>query len=207
MVGFLSALYLAYAIIISITLTPNTASAQECILSEVRTFATNFCPRGWANTAGQLLPISQNTALFSLIGTTFGGDGRTTFGLPDLRSRSVVGGNMGQGPGLDTISWGERGGTISQTLSVNQMPAHNHPLRGTNNPADQKRPNGDLLAFPDVSVDGVPLNIYENGTVADATLSDLSIGTAGAGQSFPIRNPYIGLQSCICTSGIFPSRN
>ncbi len=190
-----------------VTLAPGKASAQECIISEIRTFATNFCPRSWANTAGQLMAINSNTALFSLIGTTYGGDGRTTFGLPDLRSRSIVGGNMGAGPGLSNVTWGQRGGAETYTMSPAEMPSHTHALRGTNQVADQKRPNGDLLAFPDVSIDGTPLNIYENSNTVDATLNPLSIGNTGGNLPFPIRDPYLGMQTCICMFGIFPSRN
>ncbi|MCI5084171.1 MAG: tail fiber protein, partial [Saprospiraceae bacterium] len=93
-------------------------------IGQIQAFGFNFAPRGWAFCHGQLLAISANTALFSLLGTTFGGDGRTTFALPDLRSRSIRG--VGSGPGLDHVSWGERGGRYEVTLSVSNLPSHNH---------------------------------------------------------------------------------
>ena len=97
---------------------------MEPFLGQIQPFGFNFAPRGWAQCDGQILPISQNTALFSLLGTTFGGDGRTTFALPDLRSRSIV--HIGTGAGLDNIKWGERGGATTHTLTLAQMPSHNH---------------------------------------------------------------------------------
>ncbi|MEX1309383.1 MAG: tail fiber protein, partial [Candidatus Sulfomarinibacteraceae bacterium] len=93
-------------------------------IGQIQLFGFNFPPRGWAFCEGQLLAISSNTALFSLLGTTFGGDGRTTFGLPDLRGRSAVG--VGNGPGLSSVSWGQRSGAENVTLNVNTLPSHTH---------------------------------------------------------------------------------
>ena len=104
---------------------------MEPFLGQIQAFGFNFAPRGWSKCEGQLLPISQWTALFSLLGTTFGGDGRTTFGLPDLLSRSIVG--MGQGPGMDNITWGERGGNYTYTLTTQQMPSHAHSVQVAGN--------------------------------------------------------------------------
>ncbi|MDA7425892.1 phage tail protein [Thalassococcus lentus] len=184
--------------------TVDKAAAQDAILGEVRTFGFNFCPRGWAEASGALLAINSNTALFSLLGTTFGGDGRTTFGLPDMRGRSALG--LGTGPGLGNVVWGQRGGVESVVLNTAQLPAHNHSLNATNTAADQKRPNGDILAWPDVSIDGTPLNIYGNGT-AEVQMESNSIGITGNNAPVSIRDPYIGMIHCIATEGVYPSRS
>lgn len=166
----------------------------------------NFCPRGWSTAEGQLLAISSNTALFSLLGTTFGGDGRTTFGLPDLRGRSAVG--YGNGPGLTPISWGQKSGNETVTLTTNQLPAHSHPLRATTDDANRFTGQGRMLATP-IDIDGQRnTGIYRaTNTQPDATLDAASIGNTGGGQAAPIRNPYLGLLPCIATQGVFPSRN
>ena len=108
----------------ALTLAPAAAHAQEPFIGEIRWVAFNFAPVGWAKCDGQLLPISQNTALFSLLGTTYGGNGQTTFALPDFRSRTIV--HQGQGPGLSNRDMGEQGGTESHTLTIAEMPAHSH---------------------------------------------------------------------------------
>jgi len=181
------------------------AQASDPFVGQIMIVGFNFCPRNWARAEGQLLDISSNTALFSLLGTTYGGDGRTTFGLPDLRGRSVVG--VGNGPGLDSITWGERGGNYQHTLLTSQMPSHKHDLMGTNAVADQKRPNGDILAFPDYIIDGQPLKIYGNGSLAEVPLHPTSISNTGGGLAFNIRNPFLGMYVCISLTGIYPSRS
>ena len=167
-------------------------------LGQIQAFGFNFAPRGWAFCHGQLLSISQYSALFSLLGTTFGGDGRTTFGLPDLRSRSIVG--MGQGSGLENISWGERGGAYSHTLTAAQMPQHNHSVKvGVNTGAgDEATPTGVLASIP---------NGFSEDPTAGASLGGVTQQNMGGSQSFNIRNPYLGISVCIATTGIFPSRN
>src|SRR5262245_39378135 len=123
---------------------------SEPFLGQIRMFAGNFAPRGNAFCMGQILSIAQNTALFSLLGTTYGGNGQTTFALPDLRGRSIVG--MGQGPGLTNITQGEVGGTETVTLLITQMPAHNHAatatstLQGATETGDKANPTGRMLA-------------------------------------------------------------
>src|SRR6476620_8139642 len=104
---------------------------MEGYIAESRLFAGNFAPRGWAFCQGQLLSISQNTALFSILGTTYGGNGQTTFGLPDLRGRVPIHSGGSQGPGLSPYDLGEMGGTETNTLTINQMPAHNHTVQFT----------------------------------------------------------------------------
>jgi len=166
---------------------------MEPFIGQIQAFGFNFAPRGWAMCEGQLLPISQNTALFSLLGTTFGGDGRTTFALPDLRGRSIVG--MGNGPGLSNISWGERGGAENHTLTVGQMPSHTHNIGVNSAAGEEASPVGAHIAG---ITDGFAEN--SNGNLAAPT-------NAGGSQSFGIRSPYLGINVCIALQGIFPSRS
>ncbi len=195
----------AVAALSVLTLLPaDKAQAQEAILGEIKLFGFNFCPRGYAAAAGQLLPISSNTALFSLYGTYYGGDGRTTFALPDLRGRAPLA--YGQGPGLSNYPIGAKGGTETVTLNTQQMPAHTHALNATNAVADQRRPKGDILAWPNVQIDGNDLSIYGNGN-ADVQMQPDSIGPAGNNQPHENRPPYIALNWCVATQGIFPSRS
>ncbi|MDN3645102.1 tail fiber protein [Pontixanthobacter aestiaquae] len=184
--------------------TPAMASADP-LLGEIMTVGFNFCPRGWGETAGALLPISTNTALFSLLGTTYGGDGRTTFALPDLRGRSSIG--VGNGPGLSPIRWGDRGGSETRVLTLNQLPSHNHTGNlHAENTADSNtgNPNNAALARSTTQ-------IYNN-TVAPNAGVTFAAGTVttnnnGGGQPFQIRDPYLGMYKCIAMQGIFPSRN
>lgn len=198
---------------------PDEANAQaEPFLGQMMLVGYSFCPRGWAPAEGQIMAIAQNTALFSLLGTTFGGDGRTTFALPDLRGRVVVG--QGRGPGLPAVQVGERGGNPEVNVSVAQMPAHTHgaattvdvtsTLRAASADADAATPAGRVLA------DGDRTNLYHGGPVdtdmaADAVQSSAAAETtvepAGEGQSIDVRSPFLGMRWCIALQGIFPSRN
>ena len=118
----------------------------------------------------------------------------------------MVGGGFGAGPGLANVAWGQRGGAQTHTLSVAELASHNHSMNATNNAGDQRRPNDDILAFPDYMIDGQPLDIYNNGTPDVAMQAD-SIGNTGNSQAFDIRDPYLGMFICIALTGIFPSRN
>src|ERR1700759_5675957 len=129
------------------------------ILGEIRMFAGNFAPRGYALCNGQLLSIAQNTALFSLLGTTYGGDGRTTFALPNLQSRVPI--HMGQGPGLSPYVEGQQGGTEAVTLNITQMPIHNHLVNSVGNGGNQASPVNNL---PAVESTGTSLNYSNAGT-------------------------------------------
>jgi microcystin-dependent protein len=186
---------------------------MEGTIGEIRMFAGNFAPRSWAFCAGQLLSIAQNTALFSILGTTYGGNGQTTFALPDLRGRSPIG--AGQGPGLTNISLGQVSGTENVTILSTQMPAHTHTatLAGTvsqgcvedngntDNPAGNRfaiAPAGTQI-YSSAAADGAMAPVNINGTV--------TIGVTGNSQPLPIRNPYLGMNYIICLEGIFPSRN
>ena len=159
----------------------------------------NFAPRGWAFCNGQILPIAQNTALFSLLGTTFGGNGQTTFALPDLRGR--VSNSSGQGPGLSSYDLGQVGGVESETLTINQMPAHNHLVSASSADADSSKPEGKFLA------NSGSASIYLETLNAPVLLGAQTINNTGGSQPFSTLQPYLTLNYCIALEGIFPSRN
>jgi microcystin-dependent protein len=164
----------------------------EPFIGEIYLFAGNFAPRGYALCQGQLLPIAQNTALFSILGTTYGGNGVTTFALPDLRGRAPIG--VGQGPGLSTIDLGQVGGQESVTLTVNQLAPHSHPSGATNGAATSTRPSGRVDAG--------------GGAYADTADALKQVDPpVGGGAPHGNMQPYLGLNYCIAMEGIFPSRN
>ena len=176
-------------------------------LGDIEAFSFNFAPKGWAICAGQLLPINQNQALFSLLGTTFGGDGRTTFALPDLRGRIANG--AGQGQGLAPYALGQTGGQESHTLTLNEMPAggHTHAIAAVNNGAT----GGTNVPGPAVTLasgyssqTGSPtVNIYGP---APPTIAMGALAPTG-GQAHENRMPFLALNYCIALQGVFPSRN
>ncbi len=171
---------------------------SEPFVGEVRMFAGNFAPRGWAFCDGQLLAVSQNDALFSLLGTIYGGDGRTTFGLPDLRGRVPI--HAGSGPGLSPRRLGAKAGSEKETLTVNQMPSHTHPLSATTSAAVSRDALGDALATPifgDVYTDQIdPQN-----------MSTSAITNVGGSRSHTNLMPYLCINFIIALVGIYPSRN
>jgi len=169
---------------------------SEPFIGEIRVFGFNFPPRDWALCDGQLLPISQNTALFSLLGTTYGGDGRTTFGLPDLRGRVAI--HPGQGPGLSDYRWGEKGGVENVTLIPGQIPSHNHPVGCSSDDANAGAPPGNYPA-------SVGSPIYSNSK--NANMNPAVIGNTGGSQSHTNVQPYLGVYHCIALQGIYPSRS
>ena len=168
-------------------------------------FAGNFAPRGWQFCAGQILPIAQNTALFSILGTTYGGNGQTTFALPDLRGRVPVG--QGQGPGLSPYELGEVTGVENVSLIATQMPAHNHLVQVSAGQADSATANNNYLAVANgnFSGDAVTVNTY-NGAPG-GTLGGNSISIAGGSQPHDNIQPSLGMNYIIALEGIFPSRN
>ncbi len=176
------------------------ANASEPLMASVDPWPLNWAPRGWALCQGQLLSIASNTALFSLIGTTYGGDGKTTFGLPDLRGRIPVG--VGQGPGLSIYSWGETGGQNNVTLLISQMPQHNHMVNA--NSASSRTapvtPDGNFIA-PNSTGDG---NFSATG---NATMNLSAVSNTGGSSPINIQQPYLGISYIICTIGVYPSRN
>jgi microcystin-dependent protein len=172
----------------------------EAYIGSIVLFAGNFAPRGWAFCQGQLLPIAQNAALFSILGTTYGGNGQTTFALPDLRGRAPVG--AGQGPGLTNVQLGQTGGSESVVLNANQMPAHNHLLACDSTSAPGADPANSFPGNPG-ALSGAQLY----GTTANATMAPAAITAAGGNQPFSIQQPFVGLNYIICVEGLFPSRN
>ncbi len=160
----------------------------------------NFAPRGYATCSGQIFSIAQNTALFSLLGTTYGGNGQTTFGLPDLRGRVPV--HTGQGPGLSDKTMGEEAGQETHTLINSEMPMHNHLLSTNNVPGALPSPNGNFLS----SSSSNQTALYRP-TADGSTLNPQTIGLAGGNQPHNIMQPYLVLMFCIATEGIYPSRN
>jgi microcystin-dependent protein len=171
--------------------------SADPFIAEISMFAGTFAPRGWAFCDGQILPISQNTALFSLIGTIYGGDGRTTFALPDLRGRVPVGPRTG--PGLSDYSLGARGGSEDNTIAVNNMPAHTHTVSlGAKEEGNTDDPNGAFVA-------GNGMTSF--GTTSDITLASATTDSEGAGQPVNNRQPYLAINFIIALQGIFPSRN
>lgn len=162
----------------------------------------NFAPRGTVACQGQLMSIAQNTALFSLLGTTFGGDGRTTFGLPDMRGRVPLG--WGQGPGLSPRQLGEKNGTESVTLNMSQMPSHNHTVNVGSSQAISDTATGRVLATQTRGGD-VP-EIYTDTSLATHLRSD-AISMNGGGQAHSNMQPYTCVNFVIVTEGIFPSRS
>lgn len=172
---------------------------SEPFIAEIRIFAGNFAPRGWAFCDGQLLPIANNSALFSLIGTTYGGDGRTTTALPNLQGRAPM--HPGRGPGLTSRRLGEKSGTEVATLTEAQLPNHNHSLRATTQPATTQTPSNKTtfgqFFLPSFSND-------------DQSLVDMAFETlpeTGGGQPHNNMQPYIALNFIIALVGLYPSRS
>ncbi len=171
-------------------------------------FGGNFCPRGFAYADGQLLSIAQNQALFSILGTTYGGDGRTTFALPDFRGRAAL--NRGTGPGLQTKQLGQLGGAQTKTLTIDEMPSHNHLVNGGNNQVgfgNRTAPGTDFLGVPSYNAPDNPaedLAIYVD--EANVKFDPRMVDPAGGNQPFSIENPYLAVSVCIALNGIFPSR-
>lgn len=177
---------------------PQTASAQDFYLGQLIPVGFNFCQRNTAAANGQLLAISSNSALFSLLGTIYGGDGRTTFALPDLRGRFPT--HQGTGAGLSTRPIGSRGGVETVVLSQANLPSHNHIIASVNQDGDKGGPVTDLLAK---SNDGAKM--YHDGP-PDATMDPRMVQNTGGSQAFSIMNPYLTINWCVATQGLFPSR-
>jgi len=187
---------------------------MDPFIAQIIMFGGNFAPRGWAFCNGQLLAISSNTALFSLLGTTYGGDGRTTFGLPDLRGRVSI--HPGTGPGLSTVALGQRGGTETHVLTVAEMPAHAHDGSSLGGTTTMACADGDGNSN---DASGNVLANASSGTPYTSNLADDTLGSTGAvsisgntgdqgsGQAFSTRDPYVGVNYIIALQGLFPSRS
>jgi microcystin-dependent protein len=171
---------------------------SDPFLGEVRLFPYTFAPRGWALCNGQILNISQNTALFSLLGTTYGGDGRTTFALPDLRGRVAV--SSGQAPSLSAYELGQTGGAETVTLTDSEMPAHGHEVAVNGASSDSKNPKGRFLG----RLSG---GTTYSGTSNGKALAAGAVTASGGSQPHENRPPHLALNYCIALEGIFPARD
>ena len=171
-------------------------------VAEIRMFGCNFAPTSWAFCNGQLMPISQNTALFSLLGTTYGGDGKTTFALPNLQGRGGL--FFGNGAGLSSYVEGEEGGEASVTLTLAEAAAHNHSLMGK--PAGgQADPSGKLYGSAGTQLP--PPNFYSNAPGTATTMSLNALTSAGSSQAHNNLMPYLAVNFCIALQGVFPPRS
>ncbi len=176
---------------------------MEPFIGEIRQFAGNFAPRGWLLCAGQLLPISSNTALFSILGTQYGGDGRTTFALPDLRGRAPMG--QGNGPGLTPRQMGEQPGVAAVTLTAAEMPSHNHiPNASDSSSGNVASPKNNVWALTPGQRGSGGAPIY-NGDV-DTSMHPQALGVTGEGQPHNNMQPFLALNFIIASEGIFPQR-
>ena len=168
-------------------------------IGDIKMFAGNFAPKNWAFCNGQIIAISSNTALFSILGTTYGGNGTTNFALPNLQGRIPVG--TGNGPGLTPQVLGEVSGTEATTLTVANLPLHNHPLSAKAGGGNQGGPSGHFLAASDQR------NSQYTSAAADTTLAATAIGNAGSNIPHSNMQPSLGMNFVICLHGIFPARN
>jgi len=172
---------------------------SDPFVGEIRIFGFNFAPTGWALCNGQLMPISQNTALFSLLGTMYGGDGKSSFALPNLQGSAPL--NQGQGPGLAPRAIGERGGESSVTLIQSEMPLHSHPIACDSGTAANAAPTSGMWA---TTGRGRPMPYSSN--APNTPMSGQALAVAGGGQPHNNMPPYLALNFCIALQGIFPAR-
>ena len=182
---------------------------MDVFMGLIQPFGFNFAPRGWATCSGQLIAIQQNSALFSLLGTYYGGNGTSNFALPDLRGRVAVG--QGQGPGLSPYTIGEVTGTETTTLTSQQMPMHNHMMTVTSAAATASAPSGsELIGAPngeDSNLGAVTVKMYAPAGGAQVQLAPQTIGMSGGSQPFSVLQPLLCINYSIALQGIFPSRN
>jgi microcystin-dependent protein len=164
---------------------------MEPFLGEIRLFANTFAPKGWALCNGQLLQISTNQALYSLLGTTYGGDGKTTFALPDLRGRAPV-------HPSSSIPRGKSGGEAAHSLTLSEMPAHSHAISGSSEAANEVSPDGKVW--------GTYANLYSM-AAPTVVMNEASIEKTGAGAAHPNMQPYLAVNFCIATTGLYPTHN
>jgi len=177
----------------------NLSNAQDPYIGEIRMFAGSFAPAGWAKCDGQLLSIAQYPALFSVLGTQYGGDAETTFALPDLRGRAPV--HQGNGPGLPVVIRGQKGGATSFTLTPNQIPSHSHSVAavaadGTSSSPTNNYPAQTKTLDPEYATGGVATTMNAN-----------MVGNTGGGQAVTHRSPYNSVTFIIALDGIFPTQN
>jgi microcystin-dependent protein len=176
---------------------------SDQFVGEIRIVGFNFAPTGWGFCDGQLLPISQNTALFSLLGTTYGGDGRSTFALPNMQGSAPI--HFGQGPGLSLYDEGQVGGETAVTLLQSEMPAHNHQVNCAAVNGDQTSPAGNIWAMTKVGRQGESL--YAAGPGTGPSMSSQALSLAGGNQPHNNMPPYLTMNFIIALQGIFPARS
>lgn len=171
---------------------------MDPFVGQIQVFGFNFAPVGWSLCNGQVISIAQNTALFALLGTTYGGNGQSTFALPNLQGRAMV--HPGQGPGLSFISQGEVSGQLTQTLTISNLPAHTHGVAiGVNtDPGEEATPTNKLASSA---------NEYSAAAVPPNVLGGVNQLPVGQNQPFSVANPYLGLNCSIAMQGVFPARN
>ncbi len=196
MYKLISVISMQICLLFSTGLLPSSVHAVP-YLGEVRWFAGNFAPRGWALCDGQLLSIALNDALFSLLGTTYGGDGRTTFGLPDMRGRAMM--HAGNGPGLLPRPQGQKSGEEEVTITTVQLPSHSHTLKGSDAGGDSVMPDGRVLSHVG------RLRVYAPGDNTDMGVT--AITHSGVGQPHNNMQPFVTMSCIIAISGVYPSRS
>lgn len=177
---------------------------MDPFIGQIMMFAGNFAPRGWAFCNGQLLDISSHSALFSILGTTYGGDGRSTFGLPDLRGRAPIHHGNSTGPGLSPHPLGQKGGAETVTLTTNQIPPHSHGAGCSDANGSAQAPTN---AFPAAGVDSSRGTVNGYGTSANQKLNGGFIENTGGGQAHSNMQPFLAINYVITLEGIFPSRS
>jgi microcystin-dependent protein len=178
--------------------------ASQPYLGAIFIFAGNFAPRGYQLCQGQILPISQNAALFSILGTTYGGNGTTTFALPDLRGRAPIG--QGTGTGLSPVGLGQVGGSQNVSILASNMPQHNHLVNVSTSPGGQPGPANNFIA-PGIDSQGGNVLGFNTAATAGNTLAPTSVSFAGQSVPLSVQNPYLGINYIIAMVGIFPTRN
>jgi microcystin-dependent protein len=171
---------------------------MDPFVAEIRIFPFNFAPKGWAFCDGQLLPLSQNTALFSLLGTTYGGDGKSNFALPNMQGNAPM--HPGQGPGLSLHDLGETGGSETVSLLESEIPSHSHNVTASSQDGTDNHP---VANYP---AQGVGINLYVNAGTTPVAMNDNAIAPAGGDQPHNNMQPYLTLNFCIALQGVFPPR-
>ncbi len=175
---------------------------SEPFIAEIRMFTYTFAPRGWAYCNGQIMDISQNTSLFALVGTTYGGDGYTTFGIPNLKGRAPM--HPGRGPGLSYYRLGQSGGSAGVYLTEATIPNHSHTMVTTLNPPTSDQPAG---LYPTKHKDTNLAKVYKENPTLNAQFAAESVSVTGTDQMHENRQPFLGVPFCIALIGIFPTRS
>lgn len=177
---------------------------SEPFIAEVRMFANDYAPQYWASCDGQLMGVSQNTALFSLVGSLYGGDGRTTFGIPNLQGRAAM--HSGTGPGLTSRQVGQFGGTPAYVLSESEMPTHTHSITGLTGGGNLNSPDDGAYLAVDTNAQ-MRLRFLSSAPNSDRSMDLMALSNAGGGAAHENRQPYLVVNYCMALTGFYPSRN